>query len=258
MSLEIVQIPVLQDNYIYLLRDVGTNTVAVVDPAQAEPVAAQLTQRGWSLNYILNTHHHLDHVGGNRELEERFDAIVVGPRRDKERIPHISLELGEGDEFRLGESVAQVFDTPGHTKGHIVYYFAEDHALFCGDTLFSLGCGRLFEGSPEQMWSSLLKLRRLPDQTLVYCAHEYTEANARFASHIDPKNEDLKHYYADVRDLRHEGRPTIPAKLGLEKLCNPFLRADDIELQKELDISRPISSPEQVFAAIRQQKDEFR
>ena len=258
MSLEIVQIPVLDDNYIYLLRDVSSNQVAVVDPAEAEPVARVLKQKDWPLHFILNTHHHPDHVGGNRELEERFDAVVVGPRADRERIPQISLELGEGDSFSLGESVAQVFDTPGHTRGHIVYYFTESQALFCGDTLFSLGCGRLFEGSPQQMWSSLLKLRRLPDQTLVYCAHEYTEANARFARSIDPENRALQDYQAEVRALRQEGRATIPSKLGLEKICNPFLRVDDIALQNQLDIARPIEDPVEVFAAIRQMKDQFR
>jgi hydroxyacylglutathione hydrolase len=251
--LEIIQLPVWTDNYVYLLRDDSSGKVAVVDPADASIVLTALAERNWQLDYIFNTHHHPDHVGGNRELKNKMNCTIVGPRADRDRIPGIDQEVGDGDQVGLGNSIATVFDTPGHTKGHISYYFASDDALFCGDTLFSMGCGRLFEGTPKQMWNSLLKLRTLPDTTRVYCAHEYTEANVRFARSIEPQHEMLKAYELDVLAKRRAGRPTIPSLLKTEKDCNPFLRADQPDLAMAVDASDPVD----VFAEVRSRKDRF-
>src|SRR5579875_3693668 len=180
-ELIIRQIPVLKDNYVYLLHEPKRDVTAAVDPAVAAPVLKMLADTGWRLTHILNTHHHGDHTGGNLELKAATGCTIVGPRADRARIPGIDVELGEGDEYALGAAVARVFDVPGHTRGHIAYWFSGSRALFCGDTLFLMGCGRLFEGTPAQMWTSLSKLRALPPDTRVYCAHEYTQSNARFA-----------------------------------------------------------------------------
>jgi len=255
MTLEIVQIPVLKDNYVYLVRDPGTGSVGVVDPAVAEPVEAELERRRWRLTHILNTHHHGDHVGGNQRLKARFQATVVGPRADRARIPGIDIEVGEGDEYRFGQEPARVFDIPGHTRGHIAYWFEGSKALFCGDTIFSLGCGRMFEGTPKQFWASLSKLRALPEDTRVYCAHEYTESNARFARTVDPGNPDLLVRIDEVTRLRAAGRPTVPSLMGEERRANPFLRADQPALAAAvgLDASDPVA----VFAEVRRRKDVF-
>lgn len=223
--LKIIQIPVLSDNYIYLLQDQATGKVAVVDPAQSEPVLAELAARGWQLAMILNTHHHGDHVGGNKILVQETGCQVLGPKYEAESIPHIGVKLDEGDRVSLGESSAQVLAVPGHTRGHIAYWFADDQALFCGDTVFSLGCGRLFEGTAEQMWQSLLKIMALPSETRIYCAHEYTESNLRFALTIEPDNPALQAYATEVREKRSRLLPTIPSTLALELSANPFLRA---------------------------------
>jgi hydroxyacylglutathione hydrolase len=255
MALNIVQIPVLRDNYIYLVQEPASGQVAVVDPAEAEPVIAELESRGWTLNAILNTHHHPDHVGGNRALKQRYGCRIVGPKADEWRIPGIDETVDEGDTWSLGEQTAQVMMTPGHTRGHCVYWFADANALFCGDTLFALGCGRLFEGSPQQMWASLLKLRALPDETLIYCAHEYTQANARFALTIDGGNPQLQAMAKQVDEARRRQEPTVPSRLADEKQCNPFLRADADGLRQVLGMADV--APEQVFAEIRQRKDRF-
>ncbi len=253
--LEIVQIPVLSDNYVYLVREPASGAVGVVDPAVAEPVEAELERRRWRLTHVLNTHHHGDHVGGNQRLKARYEATVVGPRADRARIPGIDVEVGEGDEYRFGEAPARVFDIPGHTRGHIAYWFAESKALFCGDTIFSLGCGRVFEGTPQQMWSSLSKLRGLPDDTRVYCAHEYTQSNARFARTVDPDNPDLMRRIAEVDRLRAAGRPTVPSLMGEERRANPFLRADQPALAAAVGLSA--GDPVAVFAEVRRRKDVF-
>lgn len=256
MTLEIVQIPVLQDNYVYLAHDPETGATAVVDPAVSGPVMDELQRRGWTLTHILNTHHHGDHVGGNLELKAATGCVIVGPRADRDRIPGIDVEVGDGDCYRLGNSEAEVFDVPGHTRGHIAYWFANSDALFCGDTLFAMGCGRLFEGTPGQMWTSLSKLARLPDETRIYCAHEYTEANGRFALSVEPDNAALQRRMEDVRALRAAGRPTVPSRLGEEKATNPFLRPHSPELQRNLDMSG--ADPVAVFAETRALKDAFR
>jgi hydroxyacylglutathione hydrolase len=240
--LTVVQLPVLTDNYIYLLHDEATGTTGVVDPAEAAPVLDELARRGWQLGWILNTHHHGDHVGGNAALVAATGCRVVGPRADQARIPHIQTQVGDGDVFDLGAARARVFDTPGHTRGHIVYWFEQDAALFVGDTLFALGCGRLFEGSPEQMWASLAKLAVLPPETRVYCAHEYTESNLRFALSVAPDDPALLARGERVRARRAENLPTVPSTLGEELATNPFLRAGSAVR----------------FAELRRAKDAFR
>lgn len=256
MPLEIVQLPVLNDNYVYLLREPRSGAVGVVDPAVHEPVLAELDRRGWRLTHILNTHHHPDHVGGNLALKQATGCTVIGPEADAGRIPGIDIAVADNEGINLGEEMAKVFDVPGHTSGHIAYWFADSEALFCGDTLFALGCGRLFEGTPAQMWNSLSKLRRLPDATRIYCAHEYTEANARFAVTVEPGNETLHQRYHRIKELRAAGKPTVPSTLGEEKATNPFLRpmSDNIRLHLGMANAEDVA----VFAEVRKRKDTFR
>lgn len=251
--LDITRIPVLKDNYVWLLRRGAA--VAVVDPAVEAPVVAELDRLGMRLTHILNTHHHNDHVGANLALKARYGCKVVGPLADRERIPGIDLALADGDRFTLGDATAEVFDVPGHTRGHIAFWFAGDKALFCGDTLFALGCGRLFEGTPDQMWESLLKFRALPDDTGVYCAHEYTQSNARFALTADPTNAALAARVRDIDAARARNEATVPSSLGVEKATNPFLRADDPALAATYGLAG--AAPVAVFAAIRAAKDRF-
>jgi len=253
--LEIHQIPVLSDNYVYLIEDKESGECAVVDPAVAEPVLDLLDARGMKLAYVLNTHHHGDHTGGNLALKAKTGCKIVGAGSDAARIPGIDIELGQGDVFDLGHSQAQVLEVPGHTSGHIAYWFKEARALFCGDTLFALGCGRLFEGSPAQMWASLSALRSLPGDTRIYCAHEYTQANARFALTVDPDNQALRARAKVVDGLRAKGEPTVPSILAEECATNPFLRADDADFCRALGMVQ--SDPVSVFAETRHRKDIF-
>ena len=256
MPLEIVQIPVLSDNYVYLVREPQSNAVGVVDPAVHEPVLAELKQRNWTLTHILNTHHHPDHVGGNLALKAATGCTIIGPEADAERIPGLDIAVGDNEGINLGGETARVFDVPGHTRGHIAYWFADSKALFCGDTLFALGCGRLCEGTPAQMWASLSKLRGLPDDTRVYCAHEYTESNARFAVTVEPGNAALQQRYDAIRALRAAGRPTVPSTLGEEKATNPFLRPMSANLRDTLGMAT--ADDIAVFAETRKRKDGFR
>ena len=255
-ELEVHMFPCLQDNYGFLIHDADAGLTAVIDTPDVAAINAALDQQGWALTHILNTHHHFDHAGGNLQIKQQTGCIVVGPRADAERIPGIDIELGDGDLFRFGAHVAKVYDTPGHTRGHIVYHFADAHLAFVGDTLFAMGCGRLFEGTPQQMWSSLQKIMQWPDDTKLYCAHEYTQANARFALTVEPGNEDLKVRSANVDRLRAEGRPTVPTTLGLEKATNPFLRPNSPGLQSTLGL--PNGNVVEVFARTRELKDSFR
>jgi hydroxyacylglutathione hydrolase len=252
---EILQLPVLTDNYIYLLHDAASGATAVVDPAEAAPVLAAAEQRGWRISHVLNTHHHGDHVGGNLAIKQAHGAVILGPAYDRDRIPGIDIAVDEASGAEIAGHRAQVFFVPGHTRGHITYYFADSAALFCGDTLFSVGCGRLFEGTPQQMWSSLQKLRALPDDTRIYCAHEYTESNCRFAVTVDPENTALQRRVAEVTALRAAGKPTIPSMLGVEKASNPFLRADQAGLARHFP--ECANDPVAVFAAVRGAKDRF-
>jgi hydroxyacylglutathione hydrolase len=253
--ISVVQLPVLTDNYVYLVREPEASAVAVVDPAVHQPVLDALAARGWRLTHILNTHHHGDHVGGNLALKRATGATVVGPRADRARIPGIDVEVGDGDTYRLGAAAARVLDVPGHTRGHIAYWFPDSDALFCGDTLFALGCGRLFEGTPAQMWASLSKLRALPAATRVYCAHEYTQDNARFALTVEPDNEALVARARAIDAARAVGRPTVPSTLAEECATNPFLRAESAAIRRRLRLTD--ADDVAVFAEVRRRKDHF-
>lgn len=217
-------IPALQDNYIYILT-ASDGTVAVIDPAEAAPVIEHMEQTGKKPVYILNTHHHHDHTGGNQALKERYGCEIIGPASDSHRISCLDRGVGEDDTVNIGDATAQIIETPGHTSGHICFWFKDDHILFAGDTLFSMGCGRLFEGTAEQMWHSLSKLAGLPDDTQIYCGHEYTEANGRFSLTLEPENDAIKKRMAEVKALRAAGKPTLPVSLATEKKTNLFLRA---------------------------------
>lgn len=253
--LEIHQIPVLRDNYIHLLHDPETGAAAVVDPAQAEPVLEVLAVRAWTLTHILNTHHHWDHVDGNLTLKRETGCRIFGGERDRGNIPGLDVALKEGDEIALGECRARVLEVPGHTLGHIAYWFREDAALFCGDTLFALGCGRLLGGSAEQLWRSLDRIRKLPGKTRIYCAHEYTQGNGRFALTLEPGNPALVERMQRVDAARREGRPTVPSTLEEELATNPFLRPESREIQWALGLAA--TEPATVFAAARRRKDVF-
>jgi hydroxyacylglutathione hydrolase len=253
--LEIELLPIFSDNYVYLLRDAARGATGVVDPGAADPVLVRLQETGWKLDWILSTHHHQDHTGGNLELKRRTGCKVAGPAGERDAIPGIDLALAEGDRFELGDAAATVFETPGHTRGHISYWFADENALFCADTLFALGCGRVFEGTPPQMWQSLSKLAALPAATRVYCGHEYTLSNARFAVTIDPDNPALQRRAAEVERLRAEGRPTVPSTIGVELETNPFLRASDPDIRRQLGLAG--ADDAEVFAEIRRRKDRF-
>ncbi len=254
-SLEIDMFACLRDNYGYLLHAPESDLTATVDTPDSGAIRAALDARGWRLTHIFNTHHHADHVGGNRALKSAFACTVVGPKADAARIPGIDVAVGEGDVYQFGEFAVHVYDTPGHTRGHIVYHIPAQKVAFVGDTLFAMGCGRLFEGSPAQMWTSLQKLMAWPDDTRIYCAHEYTQANARFALTVEPDNRDLAARAVQVDALRAEGIPTIPTVLGLEKKTNPFLRAASPGLQAALHMQG--RAPVEVFAATRRLKDTF-
>jgi len=254
-KLEVELIPALSDNYIYLAHEPDSGETAVVDPAEAKPVLEAAKAKGWTITHILNTHHHGDHTGGNKEVQQATGAPIVGPKYDEGRIPGIQVALEEGDSYALGNAAAKVFFTPGHTRGHICFWFEDADVLFSGDTLFALGCGRLFEGSPADMWESLQKLRRLPDTCLVFCGHEYTQTNARCARDCDPENAKLKAYADRIQQQRAAGKPTIPAQLGEEKACNPFLRADDPGLAQAIGMAG--AAPVEVFAAVREKRNGY-
>ncbi|MFS8796270.1 hydroxyacylglutathione hydrolase [Synechococcus sp. R70.1] len=252
--MRILQLPALRDNYIYLLYDPETATAAVVDPAVAEPVLDKLAELGAEVVAIFNTHHHHDHVGGNRQLLERYPrAAVYGSQADRGRIPGQTVELRAGETVEFAGRQATVLFVPGHTRGHVAYYFPESGDLFCGDTLFAGGCGRLFEGTPEQMVGSLDQLRQLPEATRVWCAHEYTLNNLRFALTVDGDNPDLQARYQQVAALRQAGSPTVPSTIGEERRTNPFLRWDQPALQAATGVQDPV----QVFARLRGMKDQF-
>ncbi len=228
MTVTAAPVPILSDNYAWLLRDSTTGAVAIVDPAEATPIIAALEKAGGRLDLILLTHHHSDHIAGVDEVRAHFPgAKVVGAAADARRLPKLDQAVKEGDEVRFGESSARVIDTPGHTRGQINYFFPDGAVLLAGDTLFSLGCGRLIEGTPAEMYASLRKLAALPDDTLVCAGHEYTEANAKFALTVEQDNAALQEFAANVKRLRAAGKPTLPSRLGDEKRANPFLTAPD-------------------------------
>ncbi|MBB4053462.1 hydroxyacylglutathione hydrolase [Devosia subaequoris] len=243
------------DNFGYLVHDQASGRTAAIDAPEAGPIRDALGQRGWTLTDIFITHHHIDHVEAIAELKQAFGTRVVGPREEADKIEGLDELVGDGDTLELGESRFSVMLTPGHTLGHIVFYDAAGGHLFSADALFSLGVGRMFEGTPGPMWAGLKRLRDLPDETLVYCGHEYTQSNAKFALSIDPDNAALKARAAEVESLRAAGRPTIPFNLGEDKKANPFLRADAPELARYYGLEG--ADPAEVFAAIRKGKDNF-
>jgi hydroxyacylglutathione hydrolase len=247
--------PCLTDNFGVLIHDPTSGATASIDAPEAAPVEAALAKTGWRLTDILVTHHHNDHTAGIGELKARHKCRVVAPRAEAARIAHVDETVAEGDKVAVGALAAQVIDTPGHTAGHISYFFPAEKLAFVGDTLFSIGCGRVIEGTPEMMWDSLLKLRALPDDTRFYCGHEYTEANIRFAKTIEPNNKALAARGAEVAKLLAAGKPTIPAIIAAEKAANPFLRADDAEMADAVGLG---GAPAwKVFAEIRQRKNRF-
>ena len=252
-GLGIELVPMRNDNYAFLVHEPEQGVTAAIDSADAAPMLARLQARGLKLDWVLTTHKHADHVGGNLELKRATGCRIAGPRAEAAAVPGIDVELGEGDRFALGGEEARVYDTPGHTSGHICYWFAGAKALFCGDLLFVMGCGRVFEASHAVMWSSLSKLAAMPDDTRVYCGHEYTLANARFALTIEPDNAALVARAAEMERLRAEGRPTVPSTLGEERATNPFLRVREPGIRRHLGMEG--ASDAEVFAEIRTRKD---
>lgn len=254
-KLHIHQFPALKDNYGYLVHEPSTGATAAIDTPEVGPILKALDENGWKLTHILNTHHHYDHAGGNAELKEKTGCTIIGPRDEKDLIPGIDRAVGEGDIVELGAACARVIEVPGHTRGHVAYHFADDHVVFVGDTLFALGCGRLFEGTAAQMWNSLGKLMALPDDTTVYCAHEYTQANARFALTVEPHNAALIARAKEIDEKRARGQWTVPTTIALEKATNPFLRAASPDLRATVGLAA--AENVDVFAETRRRKDSF-
>lgn len=249
---EVLAIPVYADNYVWLFRTPAGDAVAV-DPGEAAPVAAELDRLGLRLGHILLTHHHWDHVEGTDDLRRRYGATVIGAAHDANRLPRLDRVVTPGEPFDLGGLSVDVLSVPGHTSGHVAYVIGA--ALFAGDTLFSFGCGRMFEGTAAEMWQSLVTLRELPAGTALYCGHEYTANNLRFACHLEPDNRELAQVAEEVAALRAAGRPTLPAPLDRERRLNPFLRCDELAFVQTLGLLD--RSPAEVFHAIRARKDDF-
>lgn len=255
MPLEIVTVPCRTDNYAFIAHDPKTGDTALIDIPEAAPILAALDARGWRLTDILITHHHLDHVEGLADVLAKHPAKVSGAAEDAHRLPKLDVALSEGDAVSVGEETGTVLSVPGHTLGHIAFHFPDSQAVFTADSLMALGCGRVFEGTMPMMWESLSKLAALPDDTIVYSGHEYTEANGRFAITIEPDNPALHTRMADIKEARAAGRPTVPSSLALEKATNPFLRAASPHLAESLKM--PGASPAEAFAEIRARKDAF-
>lgn len=228
MALEIVRIPVLSDNYVWLVHEPVSGETMVVDPAVAPPVLEKAEELGWKISQIWNTHWHPDHTGGNAEIKQATGCTITGPAAEAGRIPTLDVQVKGGDVVGLGDVTADVLDVPAHTAGHIAFHFAEDKAAFVGDTLFAMGCGRLFEGTAEQMFGNMRALEALGDDTAIYCAHEYTLSNGRFALTVEPENTALVQRMAEVVALRDRGEPTVPTTIALEKATNPFMRATSV------------------------------
>ena len=228
-ALEIVAVPAFADNYLWLIHDHDSGETAVVDPGDPAPVLAEAQKRGWRISKILNTHWHPDHTGGNLAIRESSGATIIGPAGENGRVPGLDVALEEGDRIKIGNHEAEVWEVPGHTLGHIAYILRDDGMAFVGDTMFAMGCGRLFEGSADQMYHSLGRLAGLPDDMKLYCAHEYTLANARFAAHAFPDNKAISDRLRHVEQERSKARSTVPTTVGEERATNPFLIARDVE-----------------------------
>lgn len=255
MTISIETFEYNQDNLGFLLNDSETGITIAIDAGSEEKICKILQRRGWKLSHIFITHYDWDHTDDILPLKSRYNARVYGPKAQADKIEGLDELLIPGQSIKAGNIELQTIDTCGHTKGHISFYEPVDHNLFCGDALFSLGCGRLRECEAKIMWEGLKRLRQLPDDTMVYCGHEYSAANAKFALSIDPQNVELKQRTAQITALRATGKPTIPFNLGQDKKANPFLRADDPALALKFDM--PDANPDQVFAAIRKAKDGF-
>lgn len=252
-KLEIEQFPCLSDNYGVLIHDADTGDTASIDAPDADVILAQLAAKGWKLTHIFVTHHHNDHTGGILKLKQATGCMVIGPQGEAGRIPGIDTVVSEGDAIRFGSFDVDVLETPGHTIGHVVYWIPAAKTLFAGDTLFSLGVGRIFEGTPQGMWQSLQKIMRLPPDTQIYCGHEYTHANANFALSLDPDNQALINMAARARQLRAQNLPTLPTRLDRELEANPFLRPNAHAIRSTLDMQD--AADWEVFAAVRELKD---
>jgi len=252
-ELKIHQFPCLSDNYGVLIHDPESGATASIDAPEYQSVKSALSDMGWKLSHILNTHYHADHTGGNLQLKAESGCTIAGPAAEADKIPGIDVQLSDGDSYKFGNFEAKIFETPGHTAGHISYWFPEAELVFAGDTLFALGCGRLFEGDAQTMWTSLSKLMALPAATSVYCGHEYTLSNGEFALTIEPDNSELQTRVEEVRQLRISGRPTLPTTIGAELATNPFLRPSSPEIQSRLNMQ---GRPDwEIFGEIRKRKD---
>jgi hydroxyacylglutathione hydrolase len=252
-KLEIEQFACLSDNYAVLIHDEEAGVTASIDAPDADAILAQLQAKGWTLTHLLVTHHHGDHTGGNLKLKEATGCTVIGPKGEAERIPGLDQAVGEGDVVTFGAFEIRVLDTPGHTMGHIAYWIPDARVAFVGDTLFAMGAGRIFEGNAEMMWNSLKKIMDLPSETEIYCGHEYTAANARFALTVDPENQALQNRAKEVDQLRAQGLPTLPTRLDKELETNPFLRPGVTAIRARLDM--PYEPDWKVFAEIRERKN---
>jgi len=253
--MQITLIPCLTDNYAYVINDNNSKTIGVVDPSEAEPIISFLKEKNLKLNYILNTHHHFDHIGGNDKLKKIYNAKVVGYFGDKHRIPGIDIALNNDEHWNFGNSKVKILHIPGHTSGHICFFFEKEKIAFTGDTLFSLGCGRIFEGDHKQMLASLNKIKKFPKDTKIYCGHEYTYKNAEFCMKHDTNNIDLKKKFEKIKKLRSQNLPTIPTRLEDELNSNIFLRCDQNDLKINLNMKN--QEDIKVFKKVRDLKDSF-
>jgi hydroxyacylglutathione hydrolase len=255
VNLEVHQYRTRSDNYGVLLHDPGTGVTAAIDAPDAEELLAELQKKGWTLSHIFTTHHHQDHTAGNSALKRMTGCTIAGPAKEAESIPGIDVKVSEGDSVEVGGAKARVIETPGHTRGHVSYHFPEEGIVFVGDTLFSVGCGKLLEGDAATMWNSLQKLAKLPSETKVYCGHEYTAANCRFALTVEPENEALQARAVEVEKLAKKGEPALPTSIRQELATNPFLRPDSLEIQRKLGMEG--RGDAEIFGEIRRRKDRF-
>ncbi len=253
--MKVVTIPILSDNYSYLIIDKDNKSCSAIDPASPREIIPFLEKNKLYLKNILNTHYHSDHTAGNLDLKKKYKCKIFGPEKEKNQIPGIDVALKESDTVELKHYKAKIIETPGHTAGHIIYWFNNEEVVFTGDTLFVLGCGRLFEGTPEIMWDSLLKIKNLPKKTLIYCGHEYTKNNVDFALTIEKNNNKLIKRFKEINKLINENSFTVPTTVEKEIETNPFLRADNDNIKKNLDMNT--ASTEEIFSKIRKRKDNF-